>query len=326
MMYCLVNNQSVWKIDKNAAWKIMPISPKIHIQSSHPTSSTTLPHNIHHITGKNGQLHLSFHHNGSKTILGKCRSYPPLSVQRAVYCEYKLPEMAYVYIATTSGGMLQGDSYDISFELHPKTKSHITTQGATRIYKMSKNMQATQKIHITLDENAYLEYVPDQIIPYADSEFAQDTRLVVHDTATIIYAETIASGRIGMGESFAYRSYNLKLRVVNQDGILRFVDAAKIKPLHVKSFGVMHQYMVTSTVYIITKPEYVDELQKSIEKIILHNDKNVKGGASIMSREMGVLVRLLGMNSESVKSVVNETVACARRVILDAPFTNVRKC
>lgn len=285
--------------------------------------------------GKDGSLFLSLRHNNAKTILARQRSEPPLCVQRALYCEYGLPQMAYVYLSSTSGGMLQGDTYTINFDLGPKTRAHITTQGATRIYGTDRRdgaLQAVQKIKISLDENAYLEYIPDQIIPYSDSRFSQDTTLSIHETATIIYAETVASGRVGMGESFAYESCNLKMRATDQNQTFRFVDSARMTPHRssgISTFGIMDRYNIISSLYILTKQEHVQHLQKNIEKIILqqrHSGATIDGGAAIMSGRTGVLVRLLGDDSESVKSVVNESVGCARRMILGAPFTNVRKC
>lgn len=284
--------------------------------------------------GKDGSLFLSLRQSDAKTILARQRSEPPLCVQRALYCEHDLPEMAYVYLSSTSGGMLQGDTYTINFDLGPETKAHITTQGAARIYGTDRHdnaLQAVQRIKMSLGENAYLEYIPDQIIPYADSRFTQETALSIHETATIIYAETVTSGRAGMGESFAYESCNLRMRAADQNQTFRFVDSARMTPLRspgISTFGIMNKYGVISSLYILTKQKHVQHLQKNIEKIILqrHNDTAVDGGAAVMSGRTGVLVRLLGDDNESVKSVVNESVACARKMILDAPFTNVRKC
>ena len=51
--------------------------------------------------------------------------------------------MAYIYIMSPSGGILQGDRYRIDVKLGSNALSHFTTQGATRVYKMDKNF-ATQ--------------------------------------------------------------------------------------------------------------------------------------------------------------------------------------
>jgi len=115
-------------------------------------------------SGKVGILDVELKENDKlKTVITKQFSQVPLQIQRAVYPENSLPGMAYLYIISPSGGILQGDRYKTDIMLKNNAVSHITTQGATRIYSMNSN-SATQMVNITLDENCYLEYIPDQII------------------------------------------------------------------------------------------------------------------------------------------------------------------
>lgn len=299
-----------------------------------------------HRTGMEGRLHLSLRRDGVRTILGSQRAEPPLSVQRALYCEELLPDMAYVYITSTSGGMLQGDRHIMRFDLGAGARAHITTQGATRIYGDDEESSGTKKpaaqssLCISLGENSYLEYIPDQIIPYAGSGFQQDADMSIHDTATLAYVETVTPGRVGMGESFAYKSCNLKMRVTDQDGRFRFVDAARMEPRvaqqslrpqsknkpepDIKSFGIMTEYDVVSSLYVITEKKHIDGLQRDLDDIILRHDK-IAGGATTMRGNTGVMARLLGHDTESVKSAITEAVAHTRKTILNAPFTDIRK-
>lgn len=304
-----------------------------------------------HRTGMEGRLHLSLHRDDARTVLGSQRAEPPLSVQRALYCEELLPDMAYVYITSTSGGMLQGDRHITRFDLGAGARAHITTQGATRIYGDDEASQGIKKpaarssLRMSLGENSYLEYMPDQIIPYAGSRFQQDADISVHETATLAYVETVTPGRVGMGESFAYKSCNLKMSVTDQDGRFRFIDAARMEPrvaqpsssqpslrpqsknkseLDIKSFGIMAEYNVVSSLYVITQERHVDRLQKDIDGIILRHDK-IAGGATTMRGNTGVMARLLGPDTESVKSAITEAAAYTRKIILNAPFTDIRK-
>ena len=285
-----------------------------------------------HRTGMEGRLFLSLHRDTAwaRTTLAWQRSEPPLSVQRALYCEAGLPDMAYIYITSTSGGILQGDRHLVGLELGRGARAHVTTQGATRIYgtdRTSGEKGATQTLQARLDGGSYLEYMPDQIIPYANSGFSQDAAFAVHETATLVYAETISPGRAGMGESFAYRSCSLRMRVTDQDGRFRFVDAARMvpsQPSSIRSFGVMGGYDTVSSLYVLTERRHVADLQRGIDGIIL-GDGSVAGGAAVMSGGTGVLARLLAHDAESAKAATGAAAALARRTILDAPFTAVRK-
>ena len=86
-------------------------------------------------TGKVGILHLKFEKDSlsGNTIIKEQYSHVPLLAQRAMYLEESLPTMAYVYIVSPSGGILQGDRYQIDIKLGNNTYAHVTTQGATRI-------------------------------------------------------------------------------------------------------------------------------------------------------------------------------------------------
>jgi len=119
-------------------------------------------------SGKIGYLRLVFQNdNNGKTIVGEQFSQVPLYAQRALYCEDSFSNLAFLYIVSVSGGILQGDRYRIDVRLKKNSMVHITTQGATRIHSMNSN-SATQMVNITLEENSYLEFIPVQIIPFQD--------------------------------------------------------------------------------------------------------------------------------------------------------------
>ena len=175
--------------------------------------------------------------------------------------------MAYVYIVSPSGGILQGDRYQIDIQLGNNTFAHVTTQGATRIYKMETNY-ASQTIKINVDEESYFEYIPDQIIPFRNSRFYQEVHLDVHDNATMIYSEVIVPGRVASGEAFNYDICYLKTVGRNQLGKTRFIDTVKLEPrtenLRAKSnLGNLH---VVGTIYIVTKEGYINDLNHQIDQ------------------------------------------------------------
>ena len=74
----------------------------------------------------------------------------PLLVQRALYWDEGMPELACVFIISNSGGILQGDRYAIEIELAAGAQAHVTTQAATKIHEMDANY-ATQDQDIMLD-------------------------------------------------------------------------------------------------------------------------------------------------------------------------------
>lgn len=170
-------------------------------------------------SGKVGILRIKFGRDPStgKTVIREQYCRVPLFIQRVMYLEETLPKMAYVYIVSPSGGIIQGDRYRIDITLNNNTFAHVTTQGATRIYKMEKNY-ATQMVNIKVGEGSYLEYIPDQIIPFRNSRFYQEIELSVHEKATMVYSEMIVPGRVASGEKFDYDICYIKTIGTNQIG------------------------------------------------------------------------------------------------------------
>jgi urease accessory protein len=277
--------------------------------------------------GKVGALVLKMEHDPGrqKTVAKEQYSKVPLYTQRVLYLEESLPSMAYMYIMSPSGGILQGDRYRMDISLKNDAFFHLTTQGATRLYRMDKNY-ATQLVNITVGEGCYFEYIPDQIIPYRNSRFYQNVTLNTHDNSTMVYSEILVPGRVGSGESFEYDICYLKTSAKNQNGDLRFIDIALLEPKKrsIKNFGVLEGFDVVGTVYILTEKKYIRELSDQTNSMIESIPK-IYGGATILPNNSGVMVRLLGPFASDVRNVIYEIVRISRRVILNAEFSAIRK-
>ncbi|MGI0012040.1 MAG: urease accessory protein UreD [Nitrososphaera sp.] len=260
-----------------------------------------------------------------KTSVKQQYSRVPLYTQRALYLEEALPCMAYMYIISPSGGILQGDRYRMDITLRNNALAHLTTQGATRIYRMEKNF-ATQIVNISVGEGCYLEYVPDQIIPYRDSRFYQIASLRVHDTATLVYSEMVTPGRVASGEHFEYDICYMKAVGTNQNDIIRFYDVAILEPKirNMGAFGILEKYDVFGTVYVLTETKHLSELNEKINRE-LQSISGIYGGASMLPGNSGLLVRLLGTTANDLRTAMFEVVRSVRKAVLNAPFSGIRK-
>jgi len=185
---------------------------------------------------------------------------------------------------------------------------------------------ATQIINVHVDEGSYLEFVPDQIIPYRDSRFYQTVNLNVHDKGTMIYSEIIAPGRVASGESFQYDIYYMKVLARNQKLSLRFIDTAKLEPkkCNMNTVGLLGTFDVVGSTYILTKAEHIKELRDDINSA-LQKLTHVSGGASTLPHNSGVIVRILGKVASDIISAIYEIIKITRRKILNAPFSGIRK-
>ena len=266
-------------------------------------------------TGKVGFLKLVLEHDSqrSKTIVTEQRTQVPLYVQKALHYDETVPSMAHIFILSPSGGVLQGDRYRTDIELKNKAISHITTQGATRIYKMNSNY-ATQMINLKVGKDCYLEFLPEQLIPYKSSRYYQKTTFTVDDSATLVYSETIVPGRVAMGELFDFDICYLRTLCYNDKNEIKFHDNSILEPKNqtMNTLGMFGNKTVLSTMFVVTKKENIEELYKTINQIFKDNDE-VVGGASILPNDSGLSVRILSNSSEDNKTTVYNISQIIRR-------------
>ena len=276
-------------------------------------------------SGKVGILEIELKQGNNKTTITKQFSQVPLQIQRAVYPEESIPEMAYLYIISPSGGILQGDRYKIDVTLKNNAISHITTQGATRIYSMNSNF-ASQITNITVDDNCYLEYIPDQIIPYQNSRYYQKVNLNIHDKATMIYSEVLTPGRMAMNEYFDYDVCYLRTYCKNQEEEFRCLENMKIEPKNqnLNSDGILAKNKIVGTVYILTKKDHITELENMINTN-LEKLEEVSIGTSILPNESGIIVKIIGNNTEDIFELIYSVLKITRKKILGAEFSKIRK-
>ncbi|MGH9965554.1 MAG: urease accessory protein UreD [Nitrososphaeraceae archaeon] len=306
-------------------------SPDFYIPSDTPPEVLAYGSDLQQLevgrSGKLGALTVKLEDDSDrrKTIVRDLYTKGPLHAQRALYLEESLPSMAYMYIMSTSGGILQGDRYRMDIALSKGACAHITTQGATRIYRMELNY-ATQIINVELGADSYFEFIPDQIIPYRNSRFYQTLKMRVHDSATMIYSEMVVPGRVASGESFEYDICYMKAVGLNQVDQLRFTDIAILEPRkrNLSQLGILSDHTVVGSVYLLCPTSAVKSIKEEINSTLSLNS-DVMAGASIMPYNSGMIVRMLGDGASALRAAIFETVRIIRKAILNAEFSGIRK-
>jgi urease accessory protein len=150
-------------------------------------------------------LHLSFEANDAgATILRVKQQQPPWRIVRG-FRAASGETLAHVH--NLSGGILDSDSLHIQIDVSAGAQAQVTSTGATRIYRSrSPERMASQRTHVNIAAGAYLEYLPDQLIPFAGSHFEQTARVELQHGASLIWWDRIAPGREASGEVFQFHS------------------------------------------------------------------------------------------------------------------------
>ncbi|MGF0166158.1 urease accessory protein UreD [Streptomyces koyangensis] len=274
---------------------------------------------------KVGILDLEFALRGDRTELTGRYQKTPLQIMRPLYVDPEVPGMAFTYVMATGGGVAQADRYRQDLVCGPGTQALFTTQAATKVYRMEHDY-ATQRVHLTAGEGAYVEYVPDAVIPFAGSRFHQSSVVTADETATVVYAETVTAGRLARGERHEYTVFTSDLEIRRPDGTLLAVDTMRLRPEDIGGVtgpGVFAGYDHVASVYVISsrRParEIADTLHGSLE------DADVLHGASVLPDECGAWTRILGREQPSVTAAVHAAWDAVRRLLLGHPAPDLRK-
>ena len=179
----------------------------------------------------------------------------------------------------------------------------LTSTGATRVYRHREGRAAAHnRVCISIGENSVLEYLPDQIIPYAGSRFRQETDMVLAtEGAGLFWWETLTPGRAASGERFAYETLSIRSRIVC-DGKPLAIDQFVIEPSRrsPQQVGMLGRFECCSTFYICKtglEPHKWTELQTLLEdEAESMSTPDLLWGASRLV-EHGILVRGLGFQS-----------------------------
>jgi urease accessory protein len=276
--------------------------------------------------GKNGLLRLGFERRGPRTILADLERRAPFMAQRVLYPERTLPDLAWLFIITTSGCVLQGDRMALEVRLEPGARAHVTTQSATKVHTMDANF-AVQTQHLRLEEDAYLELMPDPLIPHRRARFLSDTRISLPRSATLLYSEIIQPGRRHHhpDECFGATLLSLATTAIRPDGSLLFAEKLLAEPAlrPLRQTGVMGSFDVLANVILLTTKENAERVEDRLEAAV-DVEQGLAFGACRLPNDAGLIFKVLARETAQVKAKVREFWGIAREVVtgttLSAPF------
>ncbi|KAB8343215.1 hypothetical protein FH972_022805 [Carpinus fangiana] len=119
-----------------------------------------------------------------------------------------------VFLLTYGGGLVGGDSVDLSVSLASSTRLVLLTQGSTKIFKSpTQSVLTSQVTSLVVGTNSALLWLPDPVQPFADSSFQQTQRYKLADAqhSNVCVLDWVCEGRKARDETWdfwGYRSMN----------------------------------------------------------------------------------------------------------------------
>ncbi|MGB8435831.1 MAG: urease accessory protein UreD, partial [Burkholderiales bacterium] len=237
--------------------------------------------------------------------------------QRALYPDPAMPDQAWLFVITTSGCVLQGDRLALEVALGPQARAHVTSQSATKIHAMEANF-ALQTQHVTLADGAYLEFLPEPLIPHRQARFLSDTQISLAPTATLLFAEIIQPGRKHHhpDECFGATLLSTSIRAVRPDGPTLFTEKLLIEPARrpVRQSGVMDSFDVMGNAILLTPEGNADRVHARVAAEV-DLVEGVASGACRLPNGAGLIFKTLGRETAQVKAKVREFWGIAREEV-----------
>lgn len=273
--------------------------------------------------GKRGYLNLGFVlDKDGKSILRELDRRAPLIVQQELYFDEELPGMPCVYILSSGGPNVDGDRYLQNISVGDGAMAYVSTGAATKLAAMKYNYSGLRQ-NIVLGKDAYLELIPEPIIPHAHTRFISDTRMVVDATATAVYSEVYMAGRkyFNGGELYQFDILSVCTHAERPDGEQLFREKFIIRPEEgdLRNVGVMHGYDVFANV-IVTTPAASAEAIYAATPAFVDNKARLAAGITHLPNGAGLLYKVLGMEPGPVKKQVRDFCSIVRKVVKGVPL------
>jgi urease accessory protein len=270
--------------------------------------------------GKLGVLRLALAPRGGRTVVAEQYWRIPLQVLPPSYQDDD--DSAWVYLLNPTGGVVQGDSLRTHVALAPGARSVLSTQSATKVYRMDEGY-AEEINHYALTGDAVLECVPDQTIPFAGARFYRSTRVDLQPESTLILTDLLAAGRVAREERFAFEQLFVEVEV-RVDEELRLVDRLHVAPAEgpLDRLGLWNGQAYYGCLYAYS-PRLGEGLVSELADL-MERRENLYGGAGQSAPGFAV-ARVLGPTTWAIREVLFDAWDLLRRHLVGKPARPLRK-
>ncbi len=117
-----------------------------------------------------------------------------------------------VQVVNPTAGILSGDRLESSVSVDAGAAVLLTTPSASRVFRM-RTGEARSLQSFRVAAGAWLEVLPEPLVPHRGSVFHQRTVLNVERGGSAFYADLLFPGRIAHGETWGWSRLVLELEV-----------------------------------------------------------------------------------------------------------------
>jgi urease accessory protein len=241
---------------------------------------------------------------------------PPFHLMGDLHHDEQLQHLSTLYIQNPSGGMTQGDHHEVDIKVQPEAQANVTTQSSTKVYGMEANY-ASSLTEIFVDNNGYLEYMPDPIILYKNSRFHKRTDIKLEQGSTLLLSDILVPGRLARNESFEFDKYHSQLTITYDDNKI-LTDNYVLTPENTdpQRDGFMKDFNIFGTMFIISDDFDSHEVNDRIYTHVNETDEII-AASSVLPYNTGVALQILGHTAQSVQEGIDRAWNKTRNILFN---------
>jgi urease accessory protein len=262
-----------------------------------------------------GTLKLTYAKRGEMTRVIDAYSQSPLKLQRSFHPDGQTCQSLILH---TAGGIVGGDRLNQEITLHPQAEASLTTVSASKLYR-SSGPQSQQTLTMSLDRDAYLEYIPRESIVFDGAKFQQQLRVNLGENAVWLGWELLRFGRTARGERFNSGDWRSQTEVY-RNGVPLWIDRQQLaggSPLLDASNGLNGQPVVGTLAWIgqPVSPEIADKARHLWEM------RDLEGEIAVSCCQSGVICRYRGRSTQKASAAFLDLRQLLRQSHGDRPVT-----
>lgn len=109
-----------------------------------------------------------------------------------------------IFLLSYGGGLVGGDSVNLSIDVRPGSRLSIVTQGHTKIFKSATpDIVTRQNLNVAISNEGALCLLPDPVQPFEDSVYEQKQIFKLTGNASLCLLDWVTQGRTARGENWS---------------------------------------------------------------------------------------------------------------------------
>ena len=211
----------------------------------------------------------------------------------------------------TAGGLVGGDQLSVNLDLKPSSRCLLTSVAAQKVYGSVGRSQlhpqgawARQQVSAELDARADLEWLPQELVLYADALFEQNLSVTLPMDGSFLSAEIVRLGRTAANETLGHGCWRSGIQIQRQTSkgtCWELVDRLEISDEALKSVHGLNQQPVFGTlVWAAPFPLQTDLVNTLLEAV--RQDRNeLEGTMHCGVLPQGLIARYSGHSSRDAR-------------------------